>query len=40
VHFFDVAHTGSNYYFVFELCSGGDLAKMIKEKGRLDEFEA
>jgi len=40
MYFFDIAHTSSNYYFVFELCSGGDLAKMIKEKSRLDEFEA
>jgi serine/threonine protein kinase len=40
MYFFDVQHTSSNYYFVFELCTGGDLAKLLKDKGRLDEFEA
>jgi serine/threonine-protein kinase ULK/ATG1 len=32
--------TSNHYYFVFELCSGGDLAGYIKRLGRLNEFEA
>ena len=40
VQFVDVAHTRHHYYFVFELCAGGDLAGLLRKKGRLNEFEA
>ncbi len=29
-----------NYYIVFELCTGGDMHDLQKERGRIDELEA
>jgi serine/threonine-protein kinase ULK2 len=42
VAFIDVLHTSQNYYFVFEICKGGDLQGLLKKQpdGRINEFEA
>lgn len=36
----DWSSSTSNYYFVFEFCSGGDLQGFIKNNGALDELSA
>lgn len=40
VEFIAVLSTTRTYYYVFELCDGGELKKMLETKKLLDEFEA
>mgnify|MGYP002381858908 CR=1 FL=1 len=39
VEFIKLLHSSNNYYYVFELVRGADLAKRLKEKGKFTEFE-
>lgn len=40
VRFIDLFETPSNIYFFLEYCDGGDLEKLIKNRGKLPEFDA
>lgn len=40
VEFIDHVSSKKSYYFVFELCKGGDLRSLLQQKGRLTEDEA
>lgn len=40
IDFIDVKLTKNNYYYVFELCEGQELKKLLESKSRLSELEA
>lgn len=40
LHCHDILMTKNNIYIVTEFCRGGDLVTLIKQHGRLSEFQA
>lgn len=40
IDFIEVKPTKNNYYYVFELCEGQELKKILETRGRLSELEA